>query len=72
MHENAVDPRELIATIEAMFPGWRVWRTSDAGTWWASRRGSQWRREPRTLAGDTPEQLRAELREALDCEAAHG
>jgi hypothetical protein len=22
--------------IEAEFPGWRVWRTADAGTWWAS------------------------------------
>jgi len=50
--------------IEAEFPGWRVWRTTDAGTWWASRRGPLWNREPRTLAADTANDLRAELREA--------
>lgn len=50
--------------IEIEFPGWRVWRTTDAGTWWASRRGPLWNREPRTLAADTADDLRAELREA--------
>lgn len=50
--------------IEAEFPGWRVWRTTDAGTWWASRRGPRWNREPRTLAADSANGLLAELREA--------
>jgi hypothetical protein len=49
------------SAIEAEFPGWRVWRTTDAGTWWASRRGPQWNTEPRTLAADSPAGLRAEL-----------
>ncbi len=52
--------------IEAEFPGWRVWRTTDAGTWWASRCGPRWNCEPRTLAGDSAEGLRAQLREAHD------
>jgi hypothetical protein len=49
--------------IEAEFPGWRVWRTTDAGTWWASRRGPHWNREPRTLAADSAEELCVELRQ---------
>lgn len=69
MHNDATitahSPQALIASIEADFPGWRVWRTTDAGTWWASRRGPGWNREPRTVAGDTPDELRAELREAI-------
>ncbi|HEV2375788.1 MAG TPA: hypothetical protein VGS19_26930 [Streptosporangiaceae bacterium] len=48
--------------LEAEFPGWHIWRTSDAGTWWASRHGPHWNTEPRTLAADTAEGLRAQLR----------
>jgi hypothetical protein len=61
--------QRITAAIEQEFPGWRVWRTADAGTWWASRRGLRWMCEPRTVAGDTPDDLRAELREAwsADC-----
>ncbi|HEV2370743.1 MAG TPA: hypothetical protein VGS19_01125 [Streptosporangiaceae bacterium] len=50
------------ADLEAEFAGWHVWRTTDAGTWWAVRRGPGWNREPRTLAADSAEGLRAELR----------
>ena len=49
------------ASIEAEFPGWHVWRTTDAGTWWASRRGAGWNTEPRTLAADTADELRTRL-----------
>lgn len=49
--------------LEAEFPGWHVWRTTDAGTWWAVRLGRAWA-EPRTLAADTADDLRAQLREA--------
>jgi hypothetical protein len=55
----------MAAALEADFPGWHVWRTTDAGTWWATRRGHHWKREPRTVAGNTPDELRAELRETL-------
>ncbi|HEV2377665.1 MAG TPA: hypothetical protein VGS19_36575 [Streptosporangiaceae bacterium] len=50
------------ADLAAEFPGWHVWRTRDAGTWWATRCGPQWNTEPRTLAADTAEALRAQLR----------
>ena len=60
VHEEATT-----AALEVEFPGWRVWRTTDAGTWWASRRGPQWMHEPRTLAADSAKGLRAELQEAL-------
>jgi hypothetical protein len=49
--------------VEAEFPGWRVWRTTDAGTWWAVRQGREWA-IPRTLAADTADALRAQLRQA--------
>jgi hypothetical protein len=49
--------------LAAEFPCWHVWRTTDAGTWWASRRGPGWNREPRTLAANTAEELRALLEE---------
>ncbi|HEV2373539.1 MAG TPA: hypothetical protein VGS19_15370 [Streptosporangiaceae bacterium] len=52
---------QVTAALEAEFPGWHVWRTADAGTWWASRRGPEWKREPRTLAAETLDGLRAEL-----------
>lgn len=67
VHDEATtaDPHRITAALETEFPGWRVWQTTDAGTWWASRRGPQWNTEPRTVAGDTPEDLRAELRETL-------
>lgn len=58
--------QQTIVSLEQDFPGWRVWRTTDVGTWWASRRGPRWNQEPRTLAADTPDQLRAELREIRD------
>jgi len=57
------------AALETEFPGWRVWRTTDARTWWASRRGPDWMREPRTLAADDAKGLRAELRDALTAAA---
>jgi hypothetical protein len=60
-----VHDEKTAAALETEFPGWRVWRTADAGTWWASRRGPQWMCEPRTVAADSAEGLRAELREAL-------
>lgn len=53
----------IIARLEADFPGWRVWRTTDAGSWWATRCGRDRMREPRTLAADTPDGLRIALRE---------
>jgi hypothetical protein len=58
------DSQAVITSLEAEFPGWRVWRTADAGTWWATRRGPRWMREPRTVAADIDEDLRAKLREA--------
>lgn len=69
-----VHDETIIASLEADFPGWRVWQTTDLGSWWASRRGPDWNREPRTLAADSPEGLRAELHEAqtADCGTAHG
>lgn len=30
--------RSIEAELEGTFPGWHVWR-SDAGSWWATRRG---------------------------------
>lgn len=65
-------PQEVIAAIEQEFPGWRVWRTSDAGTWWASRRGPQWNCEPRTVAADTAGGLRDELAGALAAVSEYG
>jgi hypothetical protein len=59
--EQATPPAE--ADLEAEFPGWHVWRTTDAGTWWAARRGRAWT-VPRTLAADTAQALRAKLHEA--------
>lgn len=50
--------------LEAEFPGWRVWCST--GSWWATRRGPQWMREPRTVAADTADGLRQELRGACD------
>jgi hypothetical protein len=47
--------------LAAQFPRWHVWRTTDAGTWWATRRGPGWNREPRTLAANTAEELRTSL-----------
>jgi hypothetical protein len=58
--------QQTITTLETDFPEWRIWRTTDAGTWWASRRGPRWNHEPRTLAADTPEQLRTHLQETHD------
>jgi hypothetical protein len=55
----------LMAALEAEFSGWHVWRTTDAGTWWASRRGPGWNREPRTLAANTAPGLRTALLETL-------
>ncbi|HEV2372120.1 MAG TPA: hypothetical protein VGS19_08125 [Streptosporangiaceae bacterium] len=60
--DSGVTAETLITSLEAEFPQWHVWRTSDAGTWWATRRGPQWNTEPRTLAADTPDGLRDELR----------
>jgi hypothetical protein len=51
------------ADLETEFPGWHVWRTTDAGTWWAVRQGRAWA-EPRTLAADTAGALRTLLDEA--------
>jgi len=70
------DPQGLIVAIETEYPGWRVWRTPDTGSWWASRRGPQWMCEPRTVAADNAEGLRAELQEALaaaapDAQSSH-
>jgi hypothetical protein len=69
-----VNDKTTAATIEAQFPGWRVWRTTDAGTWWASRHGPDWDHEPRTVAAGTADGLRGELAEAMtgECESAHG
>ena len=58
------------AVLQAQFPGWRVWRTTDAGTWYATRRGPHWAQEPRTVAADTAEGLCAELRAASDAVGA--
>lgn len=72
MHEHATaaldDARALMTGLEADFPGWRVWRTT--GSWWATRRGPQWMREPRTLAADTADGLRKELHDTRDAAAA--
>ncbi len=57
------------ADLAAEFPGWRIWRTTDAGTWWASRRGPGWNLEPRTLAADTAHSLRDQLRAAQATQA---
>jgi len=57
------DEVTTITGLEAEFPGWRVWRTTD--TWWATRRGPEWMAEPRTVAADTAEGLRGELRDVL-------
>jgi hypothetical protein len=56
-------PPATEADLEAEFPGWHVWRTTDAGTWWAVRRGRAWTL-PRSVAANTPEDLRARLRDA--------
>jgi hypothetical protein len=66
MQPPALTPAASEADLEAEFPSWHVWRTTDAGTWWASRRGPGWHREPRTLAADTAGQLRTALRETDD------
>lgn len=58
------DAQASMASLAAEFPGWRIWRTTDAGTWWASRCGRGWRREPRTVAADTADDLRHALGEA--------
>jgi hypothetical protein len=52
-----------ITALEIEFPGWRVWRSADS--WWATRRGPEWMSEPRTVAADTAESLRGELRDVL-------
>ncbi len=55
--------------VERDFPGWRVWRSQPAGTWWATRTGPDARcdREdprPMTVDGADEGQLRAALEEA--------
>jgi hypothetical protein len=59
----AQPPATTPAHLEAEFPGWHVWRTTDAGTWWATQRGRTWA-EPRTLAADSADALRSALRQA--------
>ncbi|HEV2378019.1 MAG TPA: hypothetical protein VGS19_38385 [Streptosporangiaceae bacterium] len=61
MTDDPAGATVLMNQLAAEFPGWRVWRTTDAGTWWASRRGPGWNTEPRTVAADTPDGLRGEL-----------
>ena len=60
---TAGDSQALITSLQAEFPGWRVWRST--ATWWATRRGRDWN-EPRTVDADSPDELRARLREALE------
>lgn len=59
--------------VEADFPGWRVWRSLSGARpacWYASRRGENWKAEPRCVAGETEQELRAELAEAVSASAA--
>jgi len=51
------------STLEAEFPGWRIWQPPSGRSWWATRRGSTWN-APRTVAADTEEELRAQLQAA--------
>jgi len=71
VHEQAdsapADRRALMTSLETEFPGWRVW--CSPASWWATRRGPQWMREPRTVAADTADGLRREL---LDARVAVG
>lgn len=46
-----------VEQVQAGSHGWRVWRTTDEGTWWASRIGTGWKVEPRTLAADSGAEL---------------
>jgi hypothetical protein len=57
---------ELVAGLEARFPGWHVWRSS-AGRWWATRTGTVLRRDDlgvgrvMTMDADDVRALRAQL-----------
>lgn len=55
--------------VRAEAHGWRVWRTTDAGTWWATRRGPDWKAEPRTLAADSGAELLELMRAAAKTDA---
>jgi hypothetical protein len=61
---NSVSVDVTAGELQAQFPGWRVWRTRDTGTWYASRVGADWNKEPRTLAADTGAGLLQELTDA--------
>lgn len=58
---NSVSADVTASDMQARFPGWRVWRTRDSGTWYASRVGPGWNTEPRTLAADDAAGLLQEL-----------
>jgi hypothetical protein len=58
---------DVKATIEAEFSDWMVWR-SDAGRWYATRSGKLTDQQllsgaAMTVAADSPDSLRALLRE---------
>jgi hypothetical protein len=62
----APDGTGPLAAIRRQFPGWNPWR-SDAGRFWATRKGRYPARPPggyaMTLDGDTPDQLREAIAE---------
>lgn len=55
--------------VERDFPGWRVWRSRPAGTWWATRTGADAacdREDPRPMTVDGQDEggLRAAIEAA--------
>jgi hypothetical protein len=58
--------KEVVAEVEAGFPGWHVWR-SNAGRWWATRTGNVLQRDDigsgrvMTMDADDPQALRVQL-----------
>jgi hypothetical protein len=50
-----------LTSLEAEFPGWRIWQPPGGRSWWATRRGSAWAL-PRSVAADTEDELRTALR----------